>query len=209
MQFEKSYFDKHYKEIFTRNPYKKLSFLLEKIKHYKNGGKLLDIGFGYGAFLSFAKNSFQVYGIDYSAYTVERLQKDIKTVKQGSAEKIPFQSNFFDVVSCLDVLEHVPSLEKAFSECRRVLKKDGVFLLLLPVYGGMSGPFIKLLDNDKTHIHKYSREFWLKKIEIEGFTLLEWGGIFRYLFFQKYYFHYPTIFLRDHAPAIFILAKKK
>ena len=113
MDFEKGYFEKHYGDnSSTKNPVRKLNFILNEIKKHKREGKLLDIGFGYGAFLLYAKKDFQVYGVDYSSYTVAKMQQQIKTVKQGSAENIPFGDNFFDVVTLLDVLEHVPDPSK-------------------------------------------------------------------------------------------------
>jgi|SRR3989344_5465536 len=207
MKFEKEYFDNHYGDVRARNPERKLSFLLQSIKRFKEKGKLLDIGFGYGSFLRYAGNAFAVYGLDNSEYTVNTIKQHIKNIKKGSAEKLPFKQDFFDVVTAFDVLEHVPALDTAFLECKRVLKKGGIFMIVVPVYDGISGPFIRALDKDRTHLHKRTRRFWIKKIQEHGFTLLECGGIFRYLFMQ-HYFHIPTKNLRNHAPALYLVCKK-
>ena len=46
----------------------------------------------------------------------------------GVAEQLPFATASFDVVVCVDVLEHVQSVPQTLSEIRRVLKPGGTFL---------------------------------------------------------------------------------
>jgi ubiquinone/menaquinone biosynthesis C-methylase UbiE len=59
------------------------------------------------------------------ASSAERLHLDVDTVL-CDAESLPFESNSFDVVFGHAVLHHIPDLERAFSEFRRVLKPGGL-----------------------------------------------------------------------------------
>jgi len=56
---------------------------------------------------------------------------------QASAGALPFPDRCFDVVTCSEVLEHVPvPLERPMiEECRRVLRDDGIFLFTTPHRG--------------------------------------------------------------------------
>ncbi|HCC68403.1 MAG TPA: hypothetical protein DEP99_00730 [Nitrospiraceae bacterium] len=45
------------------------------------------------------------------------------------AEQIPFPDNNFDVVLCVNALDHMCNPSKALSEMNRVLKKEGMFIL--------------------------------------------------------------------------------
>lgn len=49
---------------------------------------------------------------------------------------IGYPDETFDVVYCSHVLEHVADDRKAMRELRRVLKKDGIAILLVPIVGG-------------------------------------------------------------------------
>lgn len=46
-----------------------------------------------------------------------------------------FKDNFFDVVVCSHVLEHVKDDRKALKEINRVLKKDGFLFISVPING--------------------------------------------------------------------------
>ena len=46
----------------------------------------------------------------------------------GSANALPYADQSFDIVSCCDVLEHLPNWELTISETARILKPNGLFL---------------------------------------------------------------------------------
>ncbi len=97
------------------------------------GLKVIDVGCG-GGFTSeyLAEKGANVYGIDMSPKLIEVAREhaqsrslDIK-YKQGTAEYLPFETETFDAVICVDVLEHVSDLSKVIFEISRVLKKLGM-----------------------------------------------------------------------------------
>jgi SAM-dependent methyltransferase len=57
--------------------------------------------------------------------SAERLHLDVDTAV-CDAENLPFENNTFDVVFGHAVLHHIPDLERAFGEFRRVLKPGGL-----------------------------------------------------------------------------------
>jgi SAM-dependent methyltransferase len=61
------------------------------------------------------------------AASAERLRLDVETVV-SDAENLPFASGTFDVVFGHAVLHHIPDLERAFAEFRRVLKPGGMIV---------------------------------------------------------------------------------
>jgi 2-polyprenyl-6-hydroxyphenyl methylase / 3-demethylubiquinone-9 3-methyltransferase len=99
-----------------------------------SGKTVLDVGCG-GGFLAeeFAKDGFDVTGIDPSAKSIEAARKhaavgglDIR-YEVARGEMIPFPDGSFDLVACCDVLEHVDDLHGVIREVSRSLKPGGVF----------------------------------------------------------------------------------
>ena len=62
--------------------------------------------------------------LDTLASSAERMHLDVETV-MCDAERLPFENDTFDVVFGHAVLHHIPDLEQAFREFRRVLKPGG------------------------------------------------------------------------------------
>ncbi|MEM2045693.1 MAG: class I SAM-dependent methyltransferase [Candidatus Bathyarchaeia archaeon] len=83
---------------------------------------ILDVGCGNGAFLNSLPAMYQAVGLDSSHEAL----KYVKTKAiQGDIASLPFESASFDLVTCLEVLEHLPStvFERALSEIERVSRK--------------------------------------------------------------------------------------
>jgi 2-polyprenyl-3-methyl-5-hydroxy-6-metoxy-1,4-benzoquinol methylase len=112
------------------------------------------------------------------------------------------------VVTTFDVIEHVPNPDAVARSAIEQLADGGCFVFVVPVYDGVTGPVIRLLDRDPTHIHKWSRQRWLDWAAAH-FSVVEWKGILRYLLPGGYYLHVVTRALRRHTPAIIVVARKR
>ena len=97
------------------------------VKKHLKGKNLscLDVGCGKKPYMPlFEKNCAEFIGLD--------TDKESLADKTGTAEKIPFPDNSFDVVLCTQALQYVGSPKKAVAEIRRVLKKGGLLFLAAP-----------------------------------------------------------------------------
>ncbi|MBK7996352.1 MAG: class I SAM-dependent methyltransferase [Blastocatellia bacterium] len=102
-------------------------------------GKLLDIGCGsYPLFLTKVEFS-QKYGLDKMVQPsqIETLKKqNINLINYDSEENqsLPFEDNFFDVVTMLAVFEHIEpvKLPNLLREIKRILKPNGIYILTTP-----------------------------------------------------------------------------
>ena len=97
--------------------------------------RLLDVGCGGGVLAEeFARLGPRVTGIDVSAESLEVARAHARTeglyidYQQGTATELPFDGSSFEVVSCCDVLEHIPGWERVIAEVGRVLLPGGLFL---------------------------------------------------------------------------------
>lgn len=98
---------------------------------------ILDLGCHSGTFtkqIITKVKSKKVYGIDISTSAIELIKKRIPygIFKVASAENVPFKSNFFEQIYCLEMLEHVDHPDKVIKEIKRLLKKGGISIILVP-----------------------------------------------------------------------------
>lgn len=131
----------HYDQGIKKNIFQKFwhfrrfTEVLKKIREVN--GPVLDVGCHSGTFtkkiIDKLKNK-QIYGIDISHQAIALAQKRIPYghFEVADAVALPFKDNFFEAVFCLEVLEHVDDPKKVLSEIKRVLKKDGYVIFLVP-----------------------------------------------------------------------------
>jgi ubiquinone/menaquinone biosynthesis C-methylase UbiE len=203
------YFDEAYRDYGLQNPARKLDHYLEVIDARVGPGPktLLDIGCGLGAFLERAAArhpewSLAATDIDLEAVAETQRRVPQATILRGSAEEALFAGQSFDVITAWDVFEHVPDLAAAAKSVRHMLKPGGLLVFVVPVYDGLTGPVIRRLDKDPTHVHKLSRTDWIDWAT-ERFTDVDWHGLLRYLL-GRTYIHATTARLRHQTPAILV-----
>ena len=184
-RFERTYFDEAYRDYAAQNPPRKLRFygeLAARGARGADGARILDVGCAFGAFLAWLGPAWSRHGLDVSAYAVEEARRRVPGARfaVSPAGAIPFEGPF-DVVTAFDVLEHVPDLRGTGQTLLRRLARGGALVLVVPVYDGPTGPLIRRLDRDATHVHRESRRFWLDWVEGLGLVLEDWRGVYRYL----------------------------
>ncbi|TXN73289.1 class I SAM-dependent methyltransferase, partial [Methylobacterium sp. WL8] len=98
---------------------------------------VLDVacGEGYGAaFL--AESAIDVHAVDVSFEAIEWASKSYSRSNLrfcvSDISNLPFKDEKFDVVTCFETIEHILDHESAFSEIKRVLKKNGLLLISTP-----------------------------------------------------------------------------
>jgi len=208
--FDKGYFETVYRDYPRQNPPRKLRFyrrLVERAAPAERIPRILDIGCAFGAFLSALDPNWQRFGTDVSQFAIDHAAAAAPgvTFARADVDAIPFPGPF-DIITAFDVIEHIASLDRVASVVRSLLRPEGHFIYVVPVYDGVTGPLISLLDRDETHIHKRSRDFWLAWTR-EHFALIQWCGIYRYLVPGLGYLHIPSRLWRRFTPAIAVIAR--
>jgi len=118
----------HYNEIARIYEQRKRGFYLRRIREsigQPKGHRIADLGCGTGLALSWLEG-YRV-GVELSEELLRLAHKGPDYVL-ADIEASPFRDDCFDMVLCLDVLEHLPSL-KIIKEAHRILAKEGIFFL--------------------------------------------------------------------------------
>ena len=102
-----------------------------------NKEKYLDIGCNGGLLMKKVADKCggrEVWGMDISEKSIKYAQKKYPNFrfKVSDAINLPFEDNYFDLITCLEVLEHIPEPKTAIQEMRRCLKIGGELVLLVP-----------------------------------------------------------------------------
>jgi len=209
--YDPDYYERCYRDYAAQNPPRKLAFYASLLVRHLAPGlprRIHDVGCGPGSFLASLPADWERHGSDPNPRAIERARAADPALRLqvGGVETIPPGAPF-SMVTALDVIEHVPDPEAARDALARQLVPGGLLLLVVPVYDGLSGPIIRALDRDETHLHRWPRRRWLAWAEPD-FELLEWAGILRYPLPAGPSLHVPTRRFRDHTPAIFVVARR-
>jgi len=115
--------------------------ILQKYVENNNITNVLDIGCGEGTRLaSLIKKkdrNKKGYGVDISNIAISLAKKNYSYLnfQKSDIEKIPFEENSFDLIYSAYVLEHLSKPEILLKEAKRLLKTNGVMVLIAPNYG--------------------------------------------------------------------------
>lgn len=96
------------------------------------GKKVLDLGCGTGRILGELKLfGAEVTAVDISEEMLSKAKKKHPDVEMivADAENLPFENDYFDVVTATFLIVHLKNPEIAFDEVYRVLKSGGEFVL--------------------------------------------------------------------------------
>lgn len=140
---------------------------ISKILLYCNRGKVLDIGCAFGYFLDRLPNSFEKCGIDISSFAINEAKKRFNYEFFVWDIKEPFNYKDLDLVTAFDCIEHISELEHSLNNIMSMLKKDGIFVMGVPLKGSLSA------TRDPTHIHILSKYEWIRILELAEFEVLD------------------------------------
>ena len=153
--------------------------------------KILDIGCGEGTRLAGLINKNKEKegrGIDISNTAIQMAKKNYPYLNfiKSDLENIPFKNDTFDLCYSAYVLEHLDNPEKLLEEARRLLKSNGVLILIAPNYGspnrsspcykgsrikklvfGYIKDLLKIFSNNKLDWNKVTPISSKKKYEID------------------------------------------
>ncbi|MEZ4669175.1 MAG: class I SAM-dependent methyltransferase [Anaerolineae bacterium] len=90
---------------------------------------VLDIGCGTGNYADLLQRvtGAQIYGVDPSVGMLEKARTKNPAIicHQSTADQLPFDNTFFDLVYMTDVIHHIPDMHAMFTDIHRALKVDG------------------------------------------------------------------------------------
>ncbi len=129
--------------------YKVKAMLLDLVaKYVPPGGRLLDVGSGFGLTVYEAnRRGFRAEGIDISQRLADLAHQKLGvTVRCGHIEKAHLDAGSYDAVIFWDVLEHVHNPLEILEEIRRITRPGGYLFGQVPNWRGLSNRYKTFLN---------------------------------------------------------------
>ncbi|MFK7767088.1 MAG: methyltransferase domain-containing protein [Mariniblastus sp.] len=135
-------------------------------------GRSLDVGCGVGfvlEYLSGREFDLNPFGVDISDQAIEKAKARLarfggshQRLHAVTSQNLPFEDNYFSLVTCFDMLEHldVADIEMTLAEIERVLRPGGVF------FGSVSCRTSGVEDQFGDNLHRtvMSPDWWIGKV---------------------------------------------
>lgn len=142
-------------------------------------GRLLDVGCGLGLFLETMRGEFELYGIDLSEYAVGQARRRLPGAELtvGSlTEGLPFDEKF-DVVTAINIFEHLDDPGAGLDAVRAELRPGGLLVAHLPTIGNrvQARLYAGSYDADPTHIYRPSGREFSKLAQQHGFSTVSYS----------------------------------
>jgi SAM-dependent methyltransferase len=155
---------------------------LRLLERFQRPGDLLDVGSHCGFFLRRARErGWRTTGVEPSPVSASLAREQFALdVKVGSLEQARFPSCSFDVVTLIDVLEHVGNPRPLLAEVARVLRSGGLLFVKVPnvrytlakhrILGRIPGALEDTFDA-REHLVHYSARTLAHMVARAGFAL--------------------------------------
>ena len=119
-----------------------------------SGARILDAGCGSGRTMQLLSAYGLVSGIELSESAAEVARaRGVGEVMIGRLEELPWPEERFDLITCLDVIEHTPDDRATLAELRRVCRPGGHLVVTVPAYPRLWS----VHDEANHHYRRYSR----------------------------------------------------
>jgi len=150
---------------------------------------ILDVGTGTGRNLMAFMKAGKAYGVDISLRAIAFCRKrGIDRVIASPVERLPFADRTIDVITCLDLLEHVEEPDEVLKEFARVLKDGGRIIIMVPAFQILWSQH----DEALCHLRRYGKADLAADLDEAGLRPEKMS----YFFFSSFFAVAPVRFAR-------------
>lgn len=166
-------------ELVPEEPGAPPDHLIAFVRGLEGVDRALDLGCGDGRLTAFIEAG-EVTAADVSGVALDRARRrlaDAVLVELTPGARLPFADGSFELVTCLETIEHVVDLQSLVSEIRRVLRPGGRLALATPAHGRTTGVRIVLegfereFDPGSPHLRFFTRRSLAELLADGGFTI--------------------------------------
>lgn len=106
---------------------------LPQLEPFREGGRLLEIGAGYGYFLKLASDAgWDSEGVEISPYCCEIARQQGCKIRQCALDNCDFSKAGYDAIVLWDVIEHFTQPDEVIARCWELLRSGGALMMRTP-----------------------------------------------------------------------------
>lgn len=151
--------------------------ILKRLRKFKRGGRILDIGCAAGFLLDEAKKQgWEVYGVELSKWCVDYAKKSFGlNIFCGFLKDAGFRRNSFDAIVLNDTIEHLTNPKETLIEIRSILKPDAILCVSTPNIGSLISKILKgcWWGINQAHLFYFTKKTLYKMLDVTGFLPLK------------------------------------
>lgn len=141
------------------------------------GGRLVDLGAGAGGVTAMLDWSGDIVGIEGNEELTNVALRRGLAFQVADIAEVPLPAGSAQAVCLLDVLEHLPEVDEALGEARRLLSANGRLVVTVPAHRWLWSA----ADVALGHQRRYTRSSLREHLELNGFEVLVLTHVFSYL----------------------------
>jgi SAM-dependent methyltransferase len=153
--------------------HRRLDEIVADFGRYRQGNRLLEIGFGAGTFLQAAQRAgWNAEGVEVSKTAADHGSAEGLKTFCGDLADAHYDDGSFDVVIASELLEHVPSPKVMIREVARIVRSGGLFWATTPNSKGVSARLLGMewsIVSPPEHLHLFSEDGLRGLLLSEGF----------------------------------------
>lgn len=127
--------------------------------------QLLDVGCGTGMLMDDLRRCGRTAGLDFSQVALAYCrQRNLENLGKADARHLPVKTSSVDVITALDLVEHISDDRGLLGEFQRVLKPGGIAVMSVPAHKGLWSNHDVALH----HYRRYEKDEFRKLVEGAG-----------------------------------------
>lgn len=160
---------------------------LDGLGAVRAGSSILDLGCHQGQFLTLAQARFGAVCSGVDAWSAElKTDNSWHYVQADLSTGIPFASAAVELISCLEVIEHLIDTDQFLIECARVLRSDGLLIITTPNINSLRNRFMVPFGiypagleyrNVIHHVRLYNLKALTSHLDEHGFDIVMSAGV--------------------------------
>lgn len=154
--------------------------------------KVLEIGCGTGQFRNNLNQEHEYWGVEPVEFIAKLAKEKLDKVLVGTYQEVEnlIPNNYFDLVICNDVIEHMPDDDSFLQSIKQKIKKDGCLVASIPNVRYILNLWELLIKKDwqyksaglldRKHLRFFTRKSLVRTLNNNAFSIKQITGINRY-----------------------------
>ncbi len=142
--------------------------------------RVLDVGCGDGRFINYLRQTdLRSVGIEFSIEAAKKTQRRGLSICLADGHILPFGDETFDIITCIEVLEHIIDYMDVLTEMKRVCTNRGKMVIVVPNFMRLNNRYMMVVGHYpdySEHVHHFTFSRLKQVLEQSGLKVEDLFG---------------------------------